>query len=94
MLTWWPGYLVAAKRNPIPGTGFGRPSFRLEWRNSADDIHDAGLYTQSDFEAMIVQGIPSAVVTGFDTPAESLPVVEEHYRLEQEIGGVRIFVRP
>lgn len=94
VFTWWPGYLVAAKRDPIPGTGFGRPSFRLEWRKSADDIRDVGLFTQADFEAMIKDEIPSVVVAGFDTPPESVPVIEEHYRLEQEIGGVRIFTRP
>jgi len=93
ILTFWPAYLVAGRCNPIPGTDFGRPSFRLERRNSSDKIHVVGLKTYDDYKQLIIDKIPPLVVTGFDTPLDFFPVMDNLYRLEKEIRGVKVFVR-
>jgi hypothetical protein len=93
ILTFWPAYLVAGKQNPIPGTDFGRPSFRLEWRNSPEVIHRVGLKTYDDYKQLIAEKIPSIVVLGFDTPSDFFPFLNKYYHLDKEIRGVKVFVR-
>jgi len=93
ILTFWPAYLVAARRNPVPDTEFGRPAFRLEWRNIPEVIHQEGLTTQQDVKDLIANRVPSAVVCGFDTPPDLIPFLEQYYHRDREIGGVMIFVR-
>jgi hypothetical protein len=93
LLTFWPAYLVAGKQNSIPGTDFGRPSFRLEWRNSPEVIHRVGLKTYDDYKQLIAEKIPSIVVLGFDTPSDFFPFLNKYYHLDKEIRGVKVFVR-
>jgi len=93
ILTFWPAYLVAAHRNPVPGTDFGRPAFRLEWRNPPDVIHQEGLTTQLDVKDLITNRVPSVVVCGFDTPPDMLPFLDQYYLRGREIRGVTIYMR-
>jgi hypothetical protein len=94
VLAFWPAYLVSARRNPIPGTGFGSPSFRLEWRNPPEAVHKVGLKTRHDYREMIENLAPEVVIAGFDVPTEFLPLIQEHYCLDREINGVKIYLRP
>ena len=94
VLTYWPGYLAAGKRDGLENTEFGRPSFRLEWRNPPEVLHEAGLKTEAEFERLIEDQVPTVVVAGFDTPPGAILLLEKHYQLSKKIGEVGIFVRP
>jgi hypothetical protein len=92
VLSWWNGYLVAARRDPIPGLVAGVAVEEMRGKLSPSQHERYHITSEADVLRWVVEKRAKLAVVGLATPKGFEALLQKYYKMVEEVAGARLYV--